>query len=143
MAEKLCTLRTKGGGGGAKQEETVLWTNSAPTSNFAGQEINLSNDIDNYDYIGIKYYYNTTYQTGHADSMNLVSVNDLKKWLYQDSVRHNIGSLSMEFGGTAYSRTVYYVSNTKLRFGSSYQVGSSATSNGTCIPYSVVGCKFR
>ena len=54
MAEKLCTLRGAGGGG-AKQTETVLWTNSSPTSNFADQNVTLSDSMSNYDYLKFTY----------------------------------------------------------------------------------------
>ncbi len=59
MAEKLCTLRTKGGGGG-KYTETVLWTNASPTSSFAQQNITLSDSISNYDYVRIYFRASTT-----------------------------------------------------------------------------------
>lgn len=137
MSEKLCTLRTKGGGGGAKYTETSLWTNSAPTSTFAGQDVTLSDDINNYDCL--KFTYRVT--TSVADLLNyIISVSDFKKSLSGMSPHHCILGLSSNDSG-AHTRRVYYKTDTSVTFDSSYQINVVATANTTCIPLSIIGIK--
>lgn len=80
MAEKLCTLRTKGGGGGAKQVETVLWTNSNPTSSsgWTPQTITLSGNKSDYDYIKFIFAFN---YNNPSSTINVVyPVSELSKF---------------------------------------------------------------
>ena len=49
------------GGGGGMLEETVLWTNPSPTSDFAAQTVTLSDSISNYDYIKFEYLMHKSY----------------------------------------------------------------------------------
>lgn len=49
----------KTGGGGALSE-TTLWTNSAPTSNYSGGTVDLSDSINNYQYIGMYCKFSTS-----------------------------------------------------------------------------------
>ena len=44
-----------GSGGGGTLKETVLWTNGSPTASFAPQDVTLSDDIDNYDFLKIEF----------------------------------------------------------------------------------------
>ena len=56
MAEKLASLKKKGGGGNTPAStETVLWTNNSPTSTFANQTVTLSDNISDYDYLCFEY----------------------------------------------------------------------------------------
>lgn len=139
MSETLCTLRGTGGGGG-RYKETSLWTNSAPTSGFAGQEVTLSDSIDNYKYIKINYAYAASYNTGKCNTSIIVSVDDFKKMTYNTSDRHNIGSLSVQNqANVAYNRILFYVSNTTVRFGTCYQQGTNTASNTNNIPLEILG----
>lgn len=49
LETKLYAPGGSGGGGGA----TLLWQNTAPSSSFAAQFVQLSDDVANYDFIGI------------------------------------------------------------------------------------------
>ena len=139
MAEKLCTLRTKGGGGG-RYTETSLWTNQSPSSDFAGQEVTLSDSIENYKYIKINYAYATSYNTGKCNTSIVVSVDDFKNMTYSTNDRHNIGALSVQNqSNTAYNRILFYVSNTAVRFGTCYQQGTNTASNANSIPLEILG----
>ena len=141
MSETLCTLRGAGGGGG-RVTETILWTNSAPTTDFTAQAITLSDDINNYDYISINFAYATSYNAGDCNSSFLVSIADLKKNGYNTSTRHNISAMGVQNqSNTNYSRMMFYVDATTLRFGGCFQVGSSTASNANCIPLVVKGIK--
>lgn len=128
---------------GHKMNETILWSNSNPTTNFSAQSITLSDDIDNYDFIGVRYYYNITYNTGDCVSEFLARVSDVKKWTYNTNTRHNAGSFAIQDNGnTVYERTIMYESDTQLRFGSAIQVPGSTQSNGTCLPINIIGYKL-
>ena len=142
MSETLCTLRGTGGGGGAKLVETVLWTNSAPTSQFGAQEITLSDSIDNYDYIAIRYACNNSNQTGASVSDDISLVSNVKNWGYNTSTYHNLGNLGSEISNNnIYCRSVFYISTTSLRFANAYQVGTATSANAACIPLAVIGIK--
>lgn len=50
------------GGGGAPQE-TNLWTNPSPNSQFNEQYVTLSDSVDNYDYIKFTFAYSNSYMS--------------------------------------------------------------------------------
>ena len=137
MAEKLCGLRKKSGGG---LKETVLWTNSAPTSTFAGQTVTLSSDIDNFDYIKVNYRYITSSTVEYSV---LASVSELKT--YSGNGTGRLAMSEVSGGGYFVYRPVTYSSNTALAIGGCGYVNGTTftTNNGLCIPTSIVGCKFR
>ena len=135
MAEKLCTLRTKGGGGGGKQTETVLWTNSAPTSNFADQNVTLSDSMSNYDYL--KFTYKKA--TNNATSTSAVfSVSDVKNFA-DESV---YGQLGGESATDWYmSRYIWYISDTSVRISTAWKLNSVGNNNAYIIPLAIIGIK--
>lgn len=128
---------------GKRFDETVLWTNSASSSTFAAQEITLSDDIDNYDYIAIDYKYANNTSDGDYSTVMQTPAN-IKKGGYNTSVTRCGLALDYISGGNAnYARQVFYVSDTKLRFDIGRQFGGTNSSNANAIPLKVVGCKFR
>lgn len=140
MAEKLCKLRTKGGGGGAKQTETVLWTNSAPTSNFAAQTVTLSDSIGNYKYVKIVYSITNT-TSGQTDIEDVIyPVDDFRR-------RTNVSgnwSIVEDFssGGYQWTRTSGYVSDTSISMGNCYRWNTSSSGtmqNQAIIPLEILG----
>lgn len=133
MSETLCTLRTKGGGSG-KYTETSLWTNSAPTSDFGAQTVTLSDSIDNYKYIKIKYSFSTSYNTGNYLSNYIISVDEFKKSPYPEAsgtARLNYSFARMNTSNVAGYRRFYYASSTTVRFGS--------TDTNALIPLEILG----
>ena len=145
MSEKLCTLRTKGGGGGATYTETVLWTNPSSSSDFAAQTVTLSDDINNYDYLKVSYK-NLTTSAGVNDPYSvLISVSDFKTSLSGNSTRHN----AFTFGGiyapsnTNWTRFMFYDTDTTARFGACTQIGGTQSSNTNAIPLQIVGIKMN
>lgn len=140
MSEKLCTLRTQGGGGGAKQVETVLWTNSAPTSTFNAQTVTLSDSVRNYDYLKFVYNLNNENQTTCS---TIMSVSDFVNTKYQ------AGYFVGEFGcmattsGTLYpwSRPAHYDTDTTIAIKNCITVGTSVTINTRLIPTAIIGIK--
>lgn len=135
MAEKLCTLRTKGGGG-QKYTETSLWTNSAPTSDFAGQTVTLSDNISNYKYIAIKF----KAAKALTDTIKtIVSIEDLAKLV------GGANSLQVRLGGVnnnasySYSRSFYKASDTTISISGAYASNTQASANSMAIPLEILG----
>lgn len=135
MAEKLCTLRGAGGGG-AKQTETVLWTNSSPTSNFADQNVTLSDSMSNYDYL--KFTYKKA--TNNATSTSAVfSVSDVKNFA-DESVYGQIGGESAT--DWYMSRMLWYVSDTSVKISTAWGLNrANSANNSYIIPLSIIGIK--
>lgn len=113
--------------------ETILWTNSAPTSAFAAQNVTLSDDINNYKYIKISFRVSTS---NSETSSVIMSVEDLKNTDVFDSTGLTYGSMS----GNGYKvRDYYYVNNTSISFTSGYQINYVNTDNNSCIPVEITG----
>ena len=126
---------------GKRFDETTLWTNNAPTSDFAAQTVLLSDDISNYDYIKINYCYNKN--NTNITSNVLCSVSEFVKAVKDGSTNHTIISLTVEGNNNVgYARPVFYVSDTSIAFGLSSTLNGSGTYPAGCMPLSVVGCKF-
>ena len=123
--------------GQVELKATSLWTNNSPTSSFAGQTVTLSQDIDNFAYIGIRCKAGTSSSSETNETM--VSVADLKKSTSGNSkARLAVGASNSS--GTLYVRGIAYSSDTKITFGDAYRLNNNAgTSNSVCIPTSVVG----
>lgn len=142
MAEKLCELKKKGGGGGsATWVETILWANPSPSSDFAAQTVTLSDDINNYDYLKVSYV-NYNGSTGTNDPFSvLISVSDFKTSLSGNSTRHN----AFTYGGlyapsnTTWTRFMFYNTDTTARFGDCTQVGGSKSANSNSVPLQILG----
>ena len=144
MAEKLCTLRTKGGGGGT-WVETILWANPSPTSNFAAQTVTLSDDINNYDYLKVSCENHNTI-TGVNDPFSaLISVSDFKTSLAGNSTRHNAFNLVGCYApsNSIWTRLMFYDTDTTAKFGGCMQIGGSGSTDVNAIPLQIIGCKFR
>lgn len=123
--------------------ETTLWTNSSPTasSGFAAQTITLSQSVDNFDYIGIKYAtYNTKTTTDSAIATNIRSVADFKK--SAETAYYPSFLLGYYGSSTRYQRRVKYVSTTQIGFTASQVANASGTDNKSNIPLYVYGLKF-
>ena len=134
MSEKLCTLRTKGGGGG-RYTETSLWTNASPTSSFAAQDVTLSDSIDNYKYIAIKYKFDTS---SNVEGSVIFLVSDIKKSVQGvDTIVSCIGASPQ--GIANYARRVFYTSNTKIRIETATAMNKTGTSTAYVIPLEILG----
>ena len=136
MAEKLCTLRKKGGG---KMKETVLWTNATPTSDFSAGYIDFSDNISNYKFISIKVRTN-------------INISDAIDYYYDVSQIANITSASTYpkiyigyyANSTFYYRDSFYQNDTRISISNCYYNKTNttpATSNAAVIPVSISGWK--
>lgn len=135
MSEQLAFIRKKGGGL-AKVTEKVLWTNPSPSSNFAAQNVTLSDSLDNYKYIKLVYRYATNYDLSMED---ILSVDEFKKYQV-NSTASGAGTMGMiSASNGAYVRPYYYVNSTTVQFVSAYQVGTTTSNTGWLIPLQIIG----
>lgn len=137
----------KGGGAGfavatkPTKTETTLWTNSSPTSTFDTQDVTLSQSIDNFDYIKIKFAMSTTYKTDAYCAECIYSKEDIRK----TSTNTNgiqMGMCAKTSSSRYNARRISYVSDTKLNFSSALQMSGSTAVNTAVIPLSIVGIKY-
>lgn len=142
MSEQLAFIRKKGGGG-ADTIERVLWSNPSPSENFAPQTVNLSDDINNYDYLKISYRNHPTIDGVNDPFSVLISVSDFKTSLSGNSTRHNV----FTYGGlyaptnTVWTRLMFYDTDTTAKFGAVTQIGGTGSGNANAIPLQIVGIK--
>lgn len=122
---------------GKRFDETTLWTNNAPTSNFAASDITLSDDVDNYDYIKFTCRYSTS---NSATLSELCTLADFKSTLNTTSnnMRFAVASIASSLFA---ARCLSYISDTSARISAAFT--ASGTDNSRIIPLSIVGCKFR
>lgn len=124
-------------GGGGDLQATTLWTNSSPTSSFSGGEVTLSQDIDNFAYIGIRFKATTASASDLGEI--IVSSADLKNASSSGASNSRVALCANDSTATIHVRAVSYVSDTKLNFGQGRRVNASGTSNTVAIPTSIVG----
>lgn len=116
--------------------ETVLWTNPSPSANFAAQTVTLSDNIDNYDLIGINWCYA---QGINSPMCIMVTTDDLKK----TGNGTNSQAIALGLISSASSdgrRSAYYASNTSIGFRNC--ITNTTTTNNGCIPTSIIGIKL-
>lgn len=135
MSETLCTLRTKGGGG-EKYTETSLWTNSAPTSSFASQAVTLSESIDNFKYIKIKFRLSTSNST---TSETVYSVGDFKTYTSTTALGISGGLVGQPVASQGYVRKAIYSSSTQIQFDTAYRLAVNDANTSYLIPLEILG----
>ena len=125
-----------GGGGGGELHETVLWTNSSPTSNFAQQAVTLSQGISNFDYIGIYYRINTT---AGAIGFEMAKASDFIN--YVGNLKPRVGFAVVSDNKSNF-RNLLYSSDTSITITACIQSGTTSTNTSQCIPTAIVGLKY-
>jgi hypothetical protein len=118
--------------------ETTLWTNSSPTSSFADQNVTLSDDIDNYDYIQFEYA-NT--RTNDVRSKVIMSVSELKQT--GNSTGQNSLGLCATASGKFLVRRLNYVTDTQIHFRTCYYINSAGSNDSGAIPITIKGLKSK
>lgn len=126
-----------GSGVGKVLEETVLWTNSSPTSSLAAGNKTLSESVDNFDKILIQYRLSTSISDG---SYVIFDVDEYKQYVLAGN--NAAGGIAYRYSSGTYVRTIYYTDATTIYFGTGYKLATSDTANGTCIPTRVLGIKY-
>ena len=108
----------------------VLWTNSSPTSEFAGQSITLSDSIDNYKYYEVIYRQSTgtarVASTGRLPAPQLTEIRT-NSVTNQRRIITALSGTTMTFGSASYYAT--------------YGSGTDTYSNVYIIPYQILGYK--
>ena len=139
MAEKLCELRKKGGGG-QKYTETSLWTNPNPTSSFDAQTTTLSESMDNFMYLKFVYKVYADAATNPTNNV-IISVEDFKTTNYTSGTVSLGLTAAASASGTNYiwSRVAYYASNTTIGFSSARSAGANSTNNARSVPTEILG----
>ena len=140
MSEKLCTLRKKGGGGG-KYTETSLWTNPSPTSNFSGQDVTLSESIDNFKYIAVKFKSTTTSSSDSQMATVIYKVEDIKKATSPSAALQPVSAFgNLNSGNTNYNyRYIVYKGSTTLFIANAYSINASGNNSALAIPLEILG----
>lgn len=132
MAEVLASLK-KIGGNGEQYTETSLWTNPSPTANFAGQIVELSDNISNYKYIAVKWKDSTS-----VDQVGEI-VLDSANFMTQASSPNFYNFPAMVSSNQSYTRAVAYNSANKIQFGQCYRLGQTTTNNAYSVPTEILG----
>ena len=129
----MALFRCSSGSGGSFAP-TNLWTNDSPTSTFASNQVTLSQSVDNFTYIGIKFRSSTT---DDASIEVLTTVADLKKSVSGSSgARICIGANNSSY---RYDRGIAYDDATHITFGQAVRSNGSGTVNTLAIPTEING----
>lgn len=129
------------GGGSGGMTQTTLWTNPSPGNDFAGQTITLSQNMTDFDYIGI-YYRGRRTSNPYIESEILVTPTQLAK-----SKTTTVNSPLVTIGGVLSSgtnlvRAISYSAVNKLYISPATAQGSSTTNNSVAFPLYVYGYKL-
>lgn len=122
-------------GGGGGMTETVLWTNSSPTSSYSTGTPIVSS-MTGYDFIKIVYRKSTSNTT---EISFIVPLSTFK------NMTNTSGSNYLGAGyrdTNSYCRPTYYSSATVVSFSNCTRLGASGNSNTNLIPYKVIGIKI-
>lgn len=126
--------------GGGSLDETILWTNPNPTSDFAQQSITLSDDIDNYDYIKIEVKGNTSSTWSAPNICILCSVEDFKTT--SSTAGHSRIAAGIRATSGTYTRLFDYNDDTTINASNSVQVSTGGNTNNTNVPIKISGLKL-
>lgn len=129
----MALFRCSGGGGGTLTG-TTLWTNSTPAVSFVSQQITLSQSVENFRYIGIKYRASIS---NDATIEIILTPTDLQKSV-SGSTEPRI-SMSANNSSYRYDRGVAYDNTTHITFGQANRNGGTGNNNGLAIPTEVTG----
>lgn len=128
MSEKLASLKKSGGGG--NWTETVLWTNPNRSVAFGNQTVNLSDNMNNYDYIKIVYYGWIT----SSDDEDVIIILPVEKLKFLHDATNWISLYIGQRGSSNYYRRICYDSDTSIIF-------KEASNTSAGIPYKIIGIK--
>lgn len=120
-------------------EETVLWTNSSPTSSFAAQDVTLSQSYKTFDYIKVTARMSTT---SAVETSVIIPLNDFD--LYYPTQKASGGINVHRTASDSASRTRAFgpVGETTIHFFTAFSVATSgAQENGSIIPVKISGLK--
>ena len=126
-------------GGGEVTTESILWTNSSPTSTFAAQGVTLSDAISNYDDIRIYIRQSTSSAT---DGWVTYSAEKVKTFVQTSDTPISVTGVRNSSANKSLGRCMYYTDDTHLQFGSAFIFGGNNTTDNTyVIPTKICGLK--
>lgn len=111
---------------------TPLWTNSSPTSNFAGQTLTIPT-VNSYTYLKIEWKRGKSLNTIYSV---IVPKADLQQY-ESESTSANAPYAINGTGGV--SRSYRLISLTQFSFGSAYKLNQSGSDNSVAIPTAIYG----
>ena len=117
--------------------ETVLWRNSAPLSNFGTQTVALSDDIDEYDLIKATYIVSTSVATEYS----VISEVNLFKLATADIPSFRLIGAAHTAASTNYYRIFRYDGSSSIIIDDAKNQ-SGSTGNSYVIPLAIIGIKL-
>lgn len=127
-----------GGGGTPVLEATTLWTNSAPTTAYGDNVVTLSDDITNYDYIGINYR-----PVGTSSSNPIMHlIYPVSDWITMSQSSWNGALMFASLQAGYYGRIAWYSSATQVHITQSFKMNGTGTQNASNVPAEIVGLKL-
>ena len=123
--------------------ETLLWTNTSPTTARSSLDCTLSENIDGFTYIRVEYAYNN--EAGQTPRFHVVfPVMNQAGTNYafpsgNSTQRMCIGLNNAS--GNAFVRQGYVNSATSIHWNNAYRVNTSGSTNGNLIPWYIYGLK--
>lgn len=143
MSEKLAQLNKKGGGGGTT--ERVIWTNPSPSSSMGSVIYQLSESVNNFDYIKVKYKVSLS---NSSEGFVMMTVSDFLNTEDAQDVCNPAMFVRIKYSGTAYYcyRGFAYSSSQSgsIAFINPIRVSGSSSYNASTylIPLQVIGIKM-
>lgn len=128
-------------------QETTLWTNRSPNSIFAAQNISLSQSINNFTYIAVKWKKDKDKSdTAGSSFYTIFRASDIQ---YSNDASNGNNGTPLVFGASRVStsarrsRFLLYVSDTQLYISNLMTLDASSTSNkDAIIPLQIIGMKL-
>lgn len=125
-------------------ESIVLWTNSAPTTAISSPtDITLSDDVDNYTLIAVKYIYSTTrtefvfksyFSPAEILASDRSATGTMRQTMAIDVITTSDNVMTRYLLG-------YSTNKNKMRIGSCYQHTAATAYDTYCIPTYIYGIK--
>ena len=115
-------------------EVSTLWTNSTPTAQFATQTVTLSDDINNFSYVGITFRFTTSDAT---ETTCIYPVADFKN--FKIGQGYMCGATVSRAANANILRRFEYVSDVSIHFSDGTATSGATTDNSESIPIEIFG----
>lgn len=126
-------------GGGGSATETVLWENASPSGSFSEQAVQLSQSMENFDFIKVTFI--TTHSNPEEGAI-IVPTSVIMKSLNSTNNTFRC-CLGARISSVNYARPLFINSGVydQLGIGTASRLGSSGTYNSEITPLKVIGIK--
>jgi hypothetical protein len=127
---------------GGSESETVLWTNSKPSSAFADQTITLSESLEGYKKVRIYTLRNITETINEKEFIDIYLADGMIDWYTKGADK---GAFAIAMQGTKYDYArlaTITTAKTGVTFSKAYRLNStSGHSSNYCVPVKISGIK--